>query len=43
MELFIGQAEEFFVGNQVTGSNAQDDAATREVIEKAMRSATWKG
>src|SRR5262249_52297147 len=34
MELFIGETEEFFVRNQVTGSDAQDDAATREVIEK---------
>src|SRR5262245_35542453 len=34
MELFIGQAEEFFVGNQITGSDAQYGAATREVIEK---------
>src|SRR5215468_5699264 len=35
MELFIGQAEEFFVCDQVTGSNAQYGAAAREVIEKS--------
>jgi hypothetical protein len=35
IELFVGQAEEFFVGDQVTGSNSQDGAATREVIEKS--------
>ena len=35
VELVIGQAEQFFVGNQVARSHAQDDAAAREMIQKS--------